>query len=475
MLRVGIDIGSTTAKMVAVSPDGKVFFSRYGRHNARAKETVSVFLEELGRETDDAEIAVCITGSVGMGLSEKCGLPFVQEVVAATKAVKTDYPQVATMIDIGGEDAKVVFFDSGAVSDLRMNGNCAGGTGAFIDQMAIILDKPVDMLGELALKAERIYPVASRCGVFCKTDVQNLVARNANVGDIAASIFHAVTLQTVVTLAHGREITPPVLFCGGPLTFIPALRKSFKDYLSLEDGDMVLPSDGSLMTAYGAALIAGGEGMKISRMLELLDRRLVSGKAPASGLAPLFRDENEYERWKEEKSGAKIVSAVLRPGSHDVFLGIDSGSTTTKIVVTDTDSRLLFSYYSPNGGNPVGAVESGLEKLREESEKAGAELNFIGSCSTGYGEDLVKAAFRLDAGIVETMAHYRAASYMDPEVSFILDIGGQDMKAIFVNHGVIDRIEINEACSSGCGSFIETFARSLGYSAGDFAAARGRR
>ena len=471
MLRVGIDIGSTTAKMVAVSPDGKVFFSRYGRHNARAKETVSVFLEELGRETDDAEISVCITGSVGMGLSEKCGLPFVQEVVAATKAVKTDYPQVATMIDIGGEDAKVVFFDSGAVSDLRMNGNCAGGTGAFIDQMAIILDKPVDMLGELALKAERIYPVASRCGVFCKTDVQNLVARNANVGDIAASIFHAVTLQTVVTLAHGREITPPVLFCGGPLTFIPALRKSFKDYLSLEDGDMVLPSDGSLITAYGAALIAGGEGMKISRMLELLDRRLVSGKAPASGLTPLFRDENEYGRWKEEKSGAKIVSAVLRPGSHDVFLGIDSGSTTTKIVVTDTDSRLLFSYYSPNGGNPVGAVESGLEKLREESEKAGAELNFIGSCSTGYGEDLVKAAFRLDAGIVETMAHYRAASYMDPEVSFILDIGGQDMKAIFVNHGVIDRIEINEACSSGCGSFIETFARSLGYSAGDFAAA----
>ena len=471
MLRAGIDIGSTTAKMVVIGSDGKVLFSRYERHNARAKETVCGFLEDLRKETGDVLISVCITGSVGMGFSEKCSLPFVQEVVAATKAIKADYPQVSTMIDIGGEDAKVVFFDSGAVSDLRMNGNCAGGTGAFIDQMAIILDRPVEQLGELAMKAERIYPVASRCGVFCKTDVQNLVSRNAGIGDIAASIFHAVTLQTVVTLAHGREITPPVLFCGGPLTFIPALRKSFKEYLSLKDEDMILPQDGSLMTANGAALSAGGEGMKISQILELLDSRLVTGKTVLSGLAPLFKDAGEYGRWKAAKSDAKIVSASLRHGSCDVFLGIDSGSTTTKIVVTDTDSKVLFSYYCPNGGNPVGAVEAGLEKLRSECARAGAELNFIGSCSTGYGEDLIKAAFRLDAGIVETMAHYRAASHMDPEVSFILDIGGQDMKAIFVNNGVIDRIEINEACSSGCGSFIETFAKSLGYGVADFAAA----
>lgn len=469
--KAGIDVGSTTAKMVVIGPDGKIVFSRYERHNARAKETVSGFFKEFMEVSGDVGTAVCITGSVGMGISEKCSFPFVQEVVAATKAIKDGYPQVSTMIDIGGEDAKVVFFDSGTVSDLRMNGNCAGGTGAFIDQMSIILGKSVEQLGELAMKAGRIYPVASRCGVFCKTDIQNLVSRNAGIEDIAASIFHAVTLQTVVTLAHGREIKPPVLMCGGPLTFIPALRKSFKDYLSLEDGDIVLPEDGSLMTAYGAALSAGSGSMKISRVLSVMEERLLAGRQVSGGLAPLFKDSGEYAAWKKEKSEARIGTARLRPGSHDVFLGIDSGSTTTKIVVTDTDSKLLYSYYCPNGGNPVKAVGAGLEKLREECSGAGAELNFIGSCSTGYGEDLVKAAFRLDAGIVETMAHYRAASYMDPDVSFILDIGGQDMKAIFVDRGVIGRIEINEACSSGCGSFIETFAKSLGYGTSDFALA----
>ena len=491
VFRVGIDVGSTTAKIVVVDAAGKTVFTRYERHNAKARETVCGFLSELSGQEGDARISVCITGSVGMGISEKCSLPFVQEVVAATKAIKTDYPQVSTMIDIGGEDAKVVFFDSGTVSDLRMNGNCAGGTGAFIDQMAIILDEPVERLGELALKAERIYPVASRCGVFCKTDIQNLVSRNAGREDIAASIFHAVTLQTVVTLAHGRDIKPPVLMCGGPLTFIPALRNSFRNYLSLKDEDMILPEDGSLMTAYGAALSAGdvqssgavpgtapvtsggkAEGvMRISELVRIMDQRLVSGRIVSSGLAPLFRDAEEYGRWKKAKSGARIVPARLGPGAHDVFLGIDSGSTTTKIVVTDTDSGVLFSYYCPNGGNPVKAVETGLRKFLDKCGEAGAEANVIGSCSTGYGEDLIRAAFRLDAGIVETMAHYRAASYMDPQVSFILDIGGQDMKAIFVNNGVIDRIEINEACSSGCGSFIETFARSLGYGVSEFAAA----
>ena len=482
MFRVGIDVGSTTAKIVVLDEQGHIVFSKYERHNARAKETVVSFLDEFRGKAGDVPLSVCITGSVGMGISEKCSLPFVQEVVAATKAIKTDYPQVSTMVDIGGEDAKVVFFESGSVSDLRMNGNCAGGTGAFIDQMAIILDEPVEKLGELALKAGRIYPVASRCGVFCKTDIQNLVSRNASREDIAASIFHAVTLQTVVTLAHGRDIKPPVLMCGGPLTFIPALRKSFKEYLSLGDGDIVMPHDGSLMTAYGAALSAGagdrecggnvpGKLMTVSSFAALLDGSLVSGRLESSGLAPLFRDSAEYDRWKASKSDARIVTVPLRKGSYDVFLGIDSGSTTTKITVTDKDSGVLFSYYCPNGGNPVKAVESGLSEFMARSRDAGAEINVVGSCSTGYGEDLIKAAFRLDAGIVETMAHYRAAAFMDPEVSFILDIGGQDMKAIFVNKGVIDRIEINEACSSGCGSFIETFARSLGYGVSDFASA----
>ena len=472
MRKIGIDVGSTTVKVVALDEQGSVCFSRYKRHHARAREVVADMLGELLQEQGDVEACACITGSVGMGMSERHSIPFIQEVVAATKAIQQDYPQVASMIDIGGEDAKIVFFEHGEAADLRMNGNCAGGTGAFIDQMAVILGTDVDELNRLALKAGRIYPIASRCGVFCKTDIQNLVARNVSREDIAASIFHAVAVQTVMTLAHGWDIKAPVLFCGGPLTFIPALRKAFAEYLHLREDEMVLPANGTLLPATGAALSRGEEDetFKLSALIARLSEASAAADHPC-GLKPVFSSAGDYAVWEKRISSHRIGRASLREGVQDVFLGIDSGSTTTKIVVIDSDGNLLFTYYKPNGGHAIETVANGLALLKDRCREQGAVLNIKGSCSTGYGEDLIKAAFQLDAGIVETIAHYVAAHYLDRDVSFILDIGGQDMKAIFVDNGIINRIEINEACSSGCGSFIETFANTLGYTARDFASA----
>lgn len=471
MLRLGLDIGSTTVKLVAVDNCGKVCFTRYGRHNAQMGEVVQGFLEELLNEAGDTEVSLRVTGSVGMGLSERHNLPFVQEVVAATKAVQTLYRSARTMIDIGGEDAKIVFLKDGEAEDLRMNGNCAGGTGAFIDQMAIILGITVDELNDLALKATRTYPIASRCGVFCKTDIQNLVAKNASRENIAASIFHAVAVQTVTTLAHGYDIKPPVLLCGGPLTFIPALRKAFKCYLSLNDDDIILPEHGELIPAYGTAL-CNMENERFEPIGSLITRLKAAPQATErakTALPPIFENTDSYRVWQERISRCRIPLADFAGGEQQAFIGIDSGSTTTKIVVTNERGELLYTFYKNNGGNPIETVCEGLKLLKAKCKERGAELKFIGSCSTGYGEELIRTAFSLHSGIVETIAHYKAAHYLDPELSFILDIGGQDMKAIFVNNGIIDRIEINEACSSGCGSFIETFAKSMGYLTEEFA------
>lgn len=480
MTRIGIDIGSTTVKLIALDEKSEVFFSRYSRHNAKASETVTGFLEEFMDAFGDKDCTITITGSVGMGICESSGIPFIQEVVAATKAIRHFYPEAASMIDIGGEDAKIVFFNKdGQATDLRMNGNCAGGTGAFIDQMAIILGTTVESLGELAANARQIHPIASRCGVFCKTDIQNLIAKNATKEDIAASIFHSVAVQTVTTLAHGCDIVPPVIFCGGPLSFIPALRDIFIKYMGLSQNDVIVPEHGEMLPATGAALagkthhenstVADTGLIKISSAIRMIRHGMGNSKGKTgTGLRPVFMNEKEHAAWLSEKSHYGIPGAELAQGRQDAFLGIDSGSTTTKIALLDPDGRILYSYYCNNTGDPLAAVENGLEKLKEECLAAGTELNILGSCSTGYGEDLIKAAFGLDHGIVETMAHYIAAKRLDEDVSFILDIGGQDMKAIFINKGIISRIEINEACSSGCGSFIETFAKSLGYTPADF-------
>ena len=473
MLRIGIDIGSTTVKLAALDEAGTLVFSDYRRHQAQARATLEAMLRQLQQERPDETAVLQVTGSVGMGFCEQLGWTFIQEVVAAAKVVSRHYPEVRTLIDIGGEDAKIVLFDHGEPTGLRMNGNCAGGTGAFIDQMAVILGTDVAELGQLAQQAEHTYPIASRCGVFCKTDIQNLVAKNVSRPDIAASIFHAVAVQTVVTLAHGCDLHPPVLLCGGPLTFIPALRAAFARYLHLAGTDLVVPDHSTLLPALGAALACTPEATAarpVAHWLQQLEKP-VRRPAAAKGADPLFADAADYRRWQARIGRHAMEPAELRAGRQEVFLGIDSGSTTTKIVLTDPEGRLLLSHYAPNGGNPIEAVQEGLGRLCAECRARGAELIVRGSCSTGYGEDLIRTAFRLDGGVVETVAHYVAAHHLNPDVTFILDIGGQDMKGIFVRDGVIDRIEINEACSSGCGSFIETFARTLNYSVTDFAQA----
>lgn len=470
---VGIDIGSTTLKAVLLDAEnGSTAWHTYRRHQAKVKECLHDCLQEIQKQFGDAELSVCLTGSVGMGVAERWAFPFVQEVVAATHYIKEYHPSASTLIDIGGEDAKMVFFEQGNPTDLRMNGNCAGGTGAFIDQMAILLHVTPEELGRMAENSTRIYPIASRCGVFCKTDIQNLIARNVPPADIAASIFRAVAVQTVTTLAHGHDIGAPVLFCGGPLTFIPALRKAFADYLALPPESFALPEKAHLIPAWGAALNKEQLRLSVSDLLQRISTDgSTKGQAATPRLEPIFASQEEHEAWKKRMALHSAERAALPEGTATAFIGIDSGSTTTKIVVLDTMGRLLFSDYRNNEGNPIRAAEEGLKKLSAQCREHGTTLQIAGACSTGYGEDLIKAAFSMNAGIVETMAHYMAASHLDEQVTFILDIGGQDMKAIFTDRGAINRIEVNEACSSGCGSFISTFARSLGSTVEEFAEA----
>ena len=471
MLRLGIDIGSTTAKIVALDESGGQLYSNYRRHNAKVSEVLVDYINDLEERAGNADVALCLTGSVGMGVAERLGLPFVQEVVAATRAVQKGYPEVRTMIDIGGEDAKVVFFDGGRASDLRMNSNCAGGTGAFIDQMSILLGVDTAQLGELAAAGGEVHPIASRCGVFSKTDVQNLMASNTPRCDIAASVFHAVAVQVVTTLAHGCDIEPPILFCGGPLTFLPSLRSAFADHLGLREADTVVPEAGHLLPALGAALASEGGALTSIKALAAAVKKLDGLRGLRRGsLEPIFANEDEHAEWLRRMTAGQADAQQLSLGRQELYVGIDSGSTTTKVVALDGRGEMVFSYYHNNDGDPVGTARKGLEQLARSCREVGCEAVVMGSCSTGYGENLLKAAFGLGHGIIETMAHYMAARHIAPDVSFILDIGGQDMKAMFVDSGVITRIEINEACSSGCGSFIETFAKSLGFSVADFAA-----
>ncbi len=473
-IRVGLDIGSTTLKAIAIDDSAKPLFTYYERHNAdvlgRMEHCFGQLRQKLGEEV---QYSICLTGSVAMGVAERQGLDFVQEVVAAAEYVKHCHPEVATVIDIGGEDAKIVLFEQGRAKDLRMNGNCAGGTGAFIDQMAVLLDVDVAALDALAREATQTYAIASRCGVFCKTDIQNLIAKNAAKSDIAASIFRAVTVQTVSTLAHGCELRAPMMLVGGPLTFIPSLRKSFIDFLHLSESDIILPEEGALIPAWGAALKASpnpSQGGGLSSAITespLLGRG--RGEAPGS-LQPIFTSKSDYDAWRTKADSCAMRTAAWKhDGEQTIYIGIDSGSTTTKIVALTPERELLYTYYRVNRGNPIATVVEGLRRLDGEAQARGVRLRVAGCCTTGYGEDLIKAAMRAEHGIIETMAHYMAAAYLTPDVSFILDIGGQDMKAIFVDQGIINRIEINEACSSGCGSFIAAFAQSLGYTLEHFA------
>lgn len=465
---IGIDVGSTTLKVVVLNDRNEIIYKVYRRHKA---DFNTLFVEELNTVTSlfpDCRFTIAITGSAGMGISERTGIPFVQEVVASIEVVDKEYPDTHTLIDLGGEDAKMVFFKDGKQPDIRMNGSCAGGTGAFIDQMADLMNIPVEELGRQALKYEKLYPVASRCGVFAKTDVQNLISRNVPVPDISMSILRTVAVQSVTTLARGCDIQPKILCIGGPLTFIPALRDSFVELLNLDEADLIVPTNSEYFPAWGTALY-NREGETIEDISLLIQKLGIKDHKRKDVLPALFANEEEYQSWKENRKIKPLNRAELGSKKNiECFLGIDSGSTTTKILIMDTDSDIVYTFYGTNQGNSLRKVIEGLNGFYQEAKNKGVTFRFISSAATGYGEDLIKSALNLDYGIVETMAHLSGAQYVDPEVSFVLDIGGQDMKSIFTRNGVISNIELNEACSSGCGSFLQNFAATMNMGLSEF-------
>ncbi len=489
MYKLGIDIGSTTIKMALIevpsdqvpsTKDVRILATDYRRHNAEpmkvGQEMIEGILSTLSEQSErsfDFErsgLTIGITGSVGMGCAQRLGVGFHQEVIAAAEVVKQLYPDVHCLVDIGGEDSKMIFFEEGCVPEMRMNGNCAGGTGAFIDQTATLLGVETSELNALAAKAEHIYPIASRCGVFSKTDIQNLISRSVSKEDIAASMLHAVSMQVVSALARGTEVHPKIFLCGGPFAYIPELRKHLLQALEMTEEDCIVPEYTQFIPTIGTALLAKGEPLTHEQARTLFSNDHCSATHLTGTLPPLFANEADYQNWlsdKQKKYGHEEINGSRNSTvNQKLFLGVDSGSTTTKLVLINEKGELLFTDYSYNNGNSLQAFHSALQRMRDA---LGQDIEIAGSCSTGYGEQLLKTAFRLDYGIVETMAHFMAAKHLQPNVSFVLDIGGQDMKAIFVENGSIQRIEINEACSSGCGSFIMTFARQLGYEVSDFA------
>lgn len=470
---MGVDIGSTTIKIAVIDDNKDIVFTSYHRHNANIRQAAKEIACELYGKLGNCKLKSVITGSVGMGYAKKVRFGFVQEVISAAEYVSEKYPEVKTFIDMGGEDSKMIFFEKGKVPDIRMNGSCAGGTGAFIDQTATLLGIPVTELNELASKAVTIYPIASRCGVFSKTDIQNLISRNVSRADIAASVFNAVALQVISSLAHGMDILPRVFFCGGPFAFMPELKKSFVKVLNLKEEDAILPDNPQFIPALGCAYLAEKNGAEERSLLEIIyDIRFGKDKSKISvsdRLPGLFSSKEEYDTWLAKKMVNVVPDAPVQNNETiECFLGVDSGSTTTKIVLIDKKGQLVYRDYRKNNGDSFSAFVAGLNKLKKEFAD-NHDLKIIGTAVTGYGENLLKTAFNMDFGIVETIAHFVAARRVSPDVSFVLDIGGQDMKAIFVEHGSIKRIEINEACSSGCGSFIETYAASLNYPVEKFA------
>ncbi|GHT18512.1 hypothetical protein FACS189429_5150 [Bacteroidia bacterium] len=460
--KTGIDVGSTTLKIIVLDNKNNVVYKNYVRHKAGIGEIFSAEIATLTARFPSATFKMNITGSAGMGVAERTQIPFIQEVVAAIEVIRTLYPDTHTLIDLGGEDAKIVFFEHGKQPDIRMNGSCAGGTGAFIDQMADLLNITPDELGKQAQIFKKIYPVASRCGVFAKTDVQNLIARNVAVPDIAMSILQTVAMQAITTLVRGNKVSPKVLCAGGPLTFIPALRTAFRDMLKLDKNDLILPENSEFFPALGCALLAEKQENTVS--LKNIENNFLNNSVSLHSdfLPALFNNENEYAEWKQNRNVKHLKTRKLQQNETlKCFLGIDSGSTTTKILMLDEKENIIFKFYSANNGNPLQTAMNGMQQFYTEIQQKNIDLQIVGSCATGYGEDLLKSALDLDFGIVETMAHLSGAQWVNPEVSFVLDIGGQDMKSIFVRNGVISNVELNEACSSGCGSFLQNFAATM--------------
>ena len=469
-MKLGIDIGSTTVKLVLLDEQDRLIYKRYERHLSDVFHKVEELLIQFGKEWKEA-CYVSITGSGGMELAQHLKLPFIQEVVACSTAVQRWIPQTDVAIELGGEDAKITFY--GSTVEQRMNGTCAGGTGAFIDQMAVLLHTDAAGLNEAAKHHTSIYPIAARCGVFAKTDIQPLINEGAALENLAASIFQAVVDQTITGLACGRVIKGNIAFLGGPLFFLSELRQRFIETLHLSEEQVIFPAESQFYTAMGAALLADEEGPAGGKRPEpvtagkLVERLQVSkAKKVVETTRPLFASQAEYEDFARRHGAHRVPRKELESASGPVFLGIDAGSTTTKAALIDEDGNLLYTWYRGNNGSPIDASCAMLQDLYSKLPEGA----YIGYCmTTGYGESLVQAALKADGGEIETVAHYQAARMFLPEVDFILDIGGQDMKCIRIKDGAINSIVLNEACSSGCGSFLETYAKSVGLGVEDFA------
>ncbi|MDR1028443.1 MAG: 2-hydroxyglutaryl-CoA dehydratase, partial [Clostridiales Family XIII bacterium] len=464
-MRLGIDVGSTTVKLVLTDDEGRIVFSRYDRHMSNVFEKVSELIEALTDALPNVSARTVITGSGGLALSGLLGIPFEQEVISCSKAVETLIPETDVAIELGGEDAKITFY--GAAVEQRMNGTCAGGTGAFIDQMAILLNTDAAGLNEAAKEMTIIYPIAARCGVFAKTDIQPLINEGAGIADLSASIFQAVVNQTISGLACGRTISGKVAFLGGPLSFLSELRERFVETLDLAPEDVLFPENARYFVAVGAAMIAEKHAeISIDDLLSRLKNADPAMLSETKHTPPLFGDFADYSAFRERHERNKVRRRDIRKAKGGIFLGIDAGSTTTKAVAIDGDKNLLYSFYRSNEGNPIEATKTMLRELYGRMNEHAFIANAV---VTGYGEGLIKAGFRVDMGEIETIAHYRAAETFLPGVDFILDIGGQDMKCMKIRDGAIYSIMLNEACSSGCGSFIETYSKSVNLEVEDFA------
>lgn len=461
---LGIDIGSTTVKVAILDTENTIIFSDYQRHFANIQETLASILNEAYAKLGNLEFCPVITGSGGLTLSKHLGIPFVQEVVAVATALKDYAPQTDVAIELGGEDAKIIYFTNGI--DQRMNGICAGGTGSFIDQMATLLKTDAAGLNEYAKDYQAIYPIAARCGVFAKTDIQPLINEGATKQDLSASIFQAVVNQTISGLACGKPIRGNVAFLGGPLHFLTELKQAFIRTLKLTPDQIIAPEHSHLFAAVGSALNAKET---FSTSFEELCSQLNKGikmEFEVTRMKPLFENQEEYDAFAKRHEKNKVIEEDLSTYEGNCFLGIDAGSTTTKIALVADNGSLLYSFYSSNNGSPLKTTAKALKEIYSLLPDS---ARIVRACSTGYGEALIKEAFMLDEGEVETIAHYYAASFFEPEVDCILDIGGQDMKCMKIKNHTIDSVQLNEACSSGCGSFIETFAKSLQYEVSDFA------
>ena len=462
---LGIDIGSTTVKIAVLDENNKLLFSDYKRHFADIRKTLQDLLKLCYDALGDITVHPMITGSGGLTLANHLEVPFTQEVIAVATSLKVFAPKTDVAIELGGEDAKIIYFEGGNVEQ-RMNGTCAGGTGSFIDQMASLIQTDAAGLNEYAKDYKSLYTIAARCGVFAKTDIQPLINEGATKEDLSASIFQAVVNQTISGLACGKPIRGHVAFLGGPLHFLTELKAAFIRTLKLDEEHTIELDNSHLFAAMGSAMNAKDDCHYT--MKEMVDKLSsdIKMEFEVARMEPLFADDEEYEKFKVRHSIHHVKTADLATYKGNAYLGIDAGSTTTKIALVSEKGDLLYSFYSSNDGSPLSTA---IRSFKEIEKILPPDVKIVRACSTGYGEALMKAAFLLDDGEVETVAHYYAAAFFNPNVDCILDIGGQDMKCIKIKNQTVDSVMLNEACSSGCGSFIETFAKSLNYSVEDFA------